>query len=179
MEESSENSNMHIDLLTSSNKETKTIYNSFSSSLNITSLSTKNLLNTKSKIKSLLEIKKFIFRKLINIYKNGSCNYNIKQIEQIISNEDTHLVSIYKDLLIFNDEKEFLKHYYNYYVGRFYLIDLFAYYNEYSIIFPNYIILPERKYIYKNIKKKQKLIDLQQQLNDLDEEKINGKVFYK
>ena len=176
MEESSENSNMHIDLLTSSNKETKTIYNSFSSSLNITSLSTKNLLNTKSKIKSLLEIKKYIFRKLINIYKNDSFNYNIKQIEQIISNEDTHLVSIYKDLLIFNDEKEFLKHYYNYYVGRFYLIDLFAYYNEYSIIFPNYIILPERKYIYKNIKKKQKLIDLQQQLNDLDEEKIDGKV---
>ena len=175
MDENSKISNIHKNLLTSFNKESKNVCRSINSSLNILSLSTNNILNTKPRLKSFLEIKKYIFRKLTNIYKIDSNFYNIKQIDQILSNEDTHLVSLYKDLLLFNDEHEFLKHYYNYYVGRFYLIDLFQYYNEYSILFPNYIILPERKYIYKNIKKKQKLIDLQQQLNESTEEKIDEK----
>ena len=39
-----------------------------------------------------------------------------------------------------------------------------------SVIYPNYIILPENKYIYKNIQKKQKIIDDQQEIEGNKEE---------
>jgi hypothetical protein len=39
------------------------------------------------------------------------------------------------------------------------LSKLLDYYDNYSKIFPNYIILHEAKYLYKNIQKKQKMID--------------------
>jgi hypothetical protein len=39
------------------------------------------------------------------------------------------------------------------------LVKLLEYYESYSKIFPNYIVLHESKYLYKNIQKKQKMID--------------------
>ncbi len=44
------------------------------------------------------------------------------------------------------------------------------YYFETSVIFPNYTPLSEAKYIYRNIMKKQKVIDQQQELEDEKEE---------
>ena len=45
------------------------------------------------------------------------------------------------------------------------------YYNENLFIFPNYVALYESKYIYNNIQKKQKIIDIQEELNDNKKEK--------
>ena len=45
------------------------------------------------------------------------------------------------------------------------------YYNENLFIFPNYVALHESKYIYNNIQKKQKIIDIQEELNDNKKEK--------
>lgn len=39
--------------------------------------------------------------------------YNVKIINDIIYNEQTHIVSVFKDYLIFDDISEFLKRYYN------------------------------------------------------------------
>ena len=47
-----------------------------------------------------------------------------------------------------------------------YLPTIFEYYDTSSVIFPNYIILPESKYIFKNIQRKQRVIDNQQDLED-------------
>jgi len=47
------------------------------------------------------------------------------------------------------------------------LAKVFNFYESYSKIFPNYIILPESKYLYKNIERKQKLID-ELQNNEMD-----------
>ena len=47
-----------------------------------------------------------------------------------------------------------------------FLPKIFEYYDTSSVIFPNYIILPESKYIFKNIQRKQRVIDNQQDLED-------------
>lgn len=39
--------------------------------------------------------------------------YNVKIINDIIYNECTHIVSVFKDYLIFDDISEFLKRFYN------------------------------------------------------------------
>ena len=55
---------------------------------------------------------------------------------------------------------------------------IFDFYEENSKIFPNYIILSESRYIYKNIQKKQKLIDQLQEMEIIEKEKSN-KINYK
>ena len=42
------------------------------------------------------------------------------------------------------------------------------------MIFPNYVALPESKYIYKNIQRKQRVIDNQQDLEDKKEKIKKG-----
>jgi hypothetical protein len=61
------------------------------------------------------------------------------------------------------DESEFLQRKYKLRESKKFLPILFDYYKSCSIIFPNYTILHENKYIFKNIRKKQKLIDNQQE----------------
>lgn len=39
--------------------------------------------------------------------------YNVKIVNDIIYNENTHIVSVFKDYLIFDDVSEFLKRFYN------------------------------------------------------------------
>lgn len=39
--------------------------------------------------------------------------YNVKIINDIIYNEATHIVSVFKDYLIYDDISEFLRRYYN------------------------------------------------------------------
>lgn len=39
--------------------------------------------------------------------------YNVKIINDIIYNENTHVVSAFKDYLIYDDVSEFLKRFYN------------------------------------------------------------------
>ena len=47
---------------------------------------------------------------------------------------------------------------------------IFNFYNTYSRIYPNYIIIPENKFLYKNLRKKQKVID---ELNAIKIKEIN------
>ena len=49
----------------------------------------------------------------------------------------------------------------------------FDIYEEFSKIFPNYTPLSEAKYIYTNIHKKQKIIDLQQDQDNLKQKLKN------
>lgn len=88
--------------------------------------------------------------------------YNRKIINDIVFNEKSNTVALFKDYLIFDDNSEFLKRFYKKNELKERLIKILSYYTEYSKIFPNYIILPEAKYIYKNIQRKQRMIDNQQ-----------------
>jgi GTPase SAR1 family protein len=117
----------------------------------------------------------FIYKNFKGTYSNDKNFYNVKVINEIICNETTHIVAEFKDYLIIGDYSEFLQKYYN----KKDIIDslpkIFDYYENCSVIFPNYIILPESKYLYKNIQKKQRIIDQQQELEEEKEKKIERK----
>ena len=85
-------------------------------------------------------------------------------INNIVYHENFSYSSIIKDYLISDDLSEFLK---------LRLPKFYEYYETYSRIYPNYTSLPEAKFIYKNIHKKQKMIDLQQAIEDSQEIKKN------
>ena len=95
--------------------------------------------------------------------------YNKIVIKNIIYDERSKLVSIFKENLIMNETSEFLKRYYKYKDSKRKLSKYYEFYNKYSKLFPNYIPLYESKYIYKNIHKKQKIIDIQQNEESNDE----------
>ena len=109
-----------------------------------------------------LSLEKHIFSKLIRKHHINEMFYNINVITDIIYNEKTHTVAKFKDYLILDDLSEFLKRYYTIVESAIRLPRFLEYYDTYSRIFPNYTSLPESKFIYKNIHKKQKMIDQQQ-----------------
>ena len=115
---------------------------------------------------NIILLKKLIHQTFIDKYYHDKNFYNSKVIEDIINNESTHVVAEFKDYLIYGDDSEFFQKIYNIKESRKYLPKIFNYYESCSVIFPNYVILHESKYIYKNIQKKQKLIDLQQEKED-------------
>jgi len=60
------------------------------------------------------------------------------------------------------------------------LTKMFDFYNEFSRIFPNYTILEQSKYIYKNIQKKQKVLDnLEEEEEKAIKKKFNLKTIKK
>ena len=117
-------------------------------------------------ISNMSSLKKYIYLKFNNFYSNEEDFYNIKVINEIICNESTHIVAEFKDYLINGDTSEFLQKYYSLKESKECLPKIFEYYDSCSVIFPNYVILPESKYIYKNIQRKQRVIDNQQDLED-------------
>ena len=88
--------------------------------------------------------------------------YNVKVVNDVIYNENTHVVSIFKDYLIYDDVSEFLKRSYKTSEARTRLPKIFEFNDKYSKVFPNYVVLPESKYMFKNIERKQRMIDEKQ-----------------
>ena len=81
-------------------------------------------------------------------------------------NEKVRVVSLFKDYLIYDDLTEFLKRSYTYPEAIIRLSKIFEFYDAYSQVFPNYIRLPERKHMYKNIERKQRIIEAQNGSNE-------------
>ena len=123
-------------------------------------------------------LEKHIHKYFISFYKNSKNDYNIRMIEDILNNESTHLVAEFKDYLIMGDITEFLQKSYNIKECKKYLPKIYDYYNSCSVIFPNYVKLRESKYIYKNIRKKQKVIDNQQEQEEKQEKIKKGEIKY-
>ena len=116
---------------------------------------------------SMKTIKKLAnFNFTIQYTKN---EYNSIVVNHIIHNDPGHIVAEFKDFLIEGDINEFLQKSYKINEINFLLPKIFEYYINSSVIFPNYVILPESKYIYKNIQKKQKVIDAIQDQEEKDE----------
>ena len=107
----------------------------------------------------LTKIKKFCFHKLLNKYNVSSKELDKIVISNIIYNEKMHIVSCFKEFLIFFEPGEFLADFYNLKESRKCIKTYTEFYSLNSRIFPNYILLSESKYIFNNIKKKQKLLD--------------------
>ena len=97
--------------------------------------------------------------------------YNGRVVNDIVFNEHTHIVSVFKDYLIYDDTNEFLRRYYTAAESSERLPKVFEYYDKYTRIFPNYNVLNENKHLFKNIERKQRLIDQQQQIASVSRKK--------
>lgn len=117
-----------------------------------------------SYLKKLLNKKYFVSKTL----------YEKIIIRNIIFDDKNKYVATFKEQLIFNDSSDFMKKYYKLNESKMKLKKYYEFYTKYSKLFPNYIPLYESKYIYKNIHKKQKIIDLQQN-EEKNEEKTRNK----
>ncbi len=96
-------------------------------------------------------------------YLTSRTYYNVKVVNDIIYNECSNIVSMFKDYLIFDDVSEFLKREYTTPEAIERLPRIIEFYEKYSKVFPNYVNLPENRYMFKNIERKQKYWDSRQQ----------------
>ena len=117
-------------------------------------------------------LKTSVRHKISRKFQTDSGKFNIKLINDIIYNEKANIVGKFKDFLIYDDTSEFLKRYYKLKETNTRLPKIYDFYSSYSKIFPNYISISMAKYIYKNIQKKQKMIDKMQR-NDQIEDTID------
>lgn len=151
-------------------------YNNNTLRLNKNGLLYKILNSSKNQPTKPLLCSLIIKKNLLSSIKKSEENNEIKIINDIIFNENTHIVSIFKDYLIHDDTTEFLKRFYKSSESTQRLPKIYEFYLAYSQVFPNYIGIPENLYMFKNIEKKQKRIDNQQK--DLEKnEKMKEKLF--
>ena len=108
-------------------------------------------------------------------YNSSPLFYQKFQILLLMENANTHLVSLFKDYLLYDDNTEFFKEYYTKDDIYERLKTIYDYYESSSYLFPNYTVINEGKYIYRNIIKKQKLIDYLEDLEDKKKEKEEKK----
>ena len=118
----------------------------------------------------------FLNCKLKKKYNLEKYTYNIKKINELVFNIPSKFTANFKDFLIIEEDAEFLKR--EYYKEEFNkkFKKIFYFYEKYSKTFPNYTILQEGKYMYKNILKKQKIIDELQKIKEEEEERTNSKI---
>ena len=114
----------------------------------------------------------FLLYKLSKKYESKSQIYDIKKINELIFNIPSHFTAIFKEYLIKEEEVEFLERLYNKIEINKKLKKIFYFYQKFSKIFPNYIVVPEGHYLYRNILKKQKIID---KIQKIKEEELKNK----
>lgn len=97
-------------------------------------------------------------------YNSTSLTYYIKKIDELIFNDPTIYSAYFKEYLLYNDGTEFLRRFYSHKELPNKLTHILSFYHKYSRIYPNYTIMEGSKYLYKNIQKKQKMIDNLQEI---------------
>ena len=117
--------------------------------------------------------KKYIAQNIKKKYMNTKELYNTKIINDIVYNENVHIVAVFKEYLIFDDITELFAKVYKYSELKQKLNRLYSFYEKYSKVFPSYIILEARKFMFKNISRKQRAIDEQQESDSETTEKDN------
>ena len=108
-----------------------------------------NKSNRKQKNASFLSFKKYCYNKLYLTHNMTPTDYNRLLITNIIYNDQLHIVSCFKEFLIFYDPGEFLISYYCLADCKSKIKTFSEFYSLNSRIFPNYVILPESQYIGK------------------------------
>ena len=121
----------------------------------------------KESFESTFNFSKIINYYLYNKYSKFECSFQHMIIDNLICNDNCHIVSRFKDFLIYDDDSEFLIDFYKKDKLKLKLKETFKFYSTYICVYPNYLVIPEKKYIYKNLRKKQKVI------NEKNEKKKN------
>ncbi len=115
-------------------------------------------------------------KNLIQKYSTNINFYNKKKINQLIFNFESRYTAIFKEFLLKDDRNEFIRKFYRKNEIKKKLSKILSFYEKYSKIFPNYTIIAESKYMYRNIQKKQKMIDKLQQMKieEMENKKENN-----
>jgi len=121
-----------------------------------------------------MKYKENIIKWNLEKYNSNKELYNKYQVQLFMENANTHLISTFKDYLFYDDFTEFFSKFYPKKESDELLRPLFAYYEKSSYIFPNYTVLSEGKYVYKNIIKKQLLIDYLEDIEIKKKKKENN-----
>ena len=127
-------------------------------------------------------LRQISYTKLFKKYTSGNYSYHKILANNLIYNDTCRIVSRFKDYLILDDNTEFLRRFYYGEESVPRLEKILTFYEKYSKIFPNYMILKESKYLYRNIRKKQKMIDAVNEIKREEEEnrkkmkQNNGKI---
>ena len=108
--------------------------------------------------------------KLFKKYTSGDFSYNKILANNLVFNDSCRIVARFKDYLILDDNTEFIRRFYFKDESHPRLNRILNFYETYSKIFPNYMILKESKYLYRNIRKKQKMIDAVNEIKREEEE---------
>ena len=116
----------------------------------------------------------FLYYKLKKKYDSESFAYNVKKVNELIFNIPSRLTANFKDYLLEEEDAEFLKREYKKEEFNKKFKKIFFFYEKYSKTFPNYTILWEGKYLYKNILKKQKMIDELQKIKEEEVERTSS-----
>ena len=126
------------------------------------------------KSNKLIGKEKKVHNHLISKYCGFEYSYSLLCINNLMFNERCRIVARFKDFLILDDMTEFLRRFYKKKELKKRLVTIFNFYESYSKIFPNYMILPESEYLYRNIRRKQKMIDAFNQIKQEEEENRNS-----
>ena len=112
--------------------------------------------------------------KLYSKYNSSNISYGIKKIDDLIFLETSLYTNKFREFLLYDEETDFLRRFYSSKEQIPKLKNILLFYKKYSKIFPNYIIMSGSKYLYKNIQKKQKMINNLQEMKK--QEKRNRKL---
>lgn len=121
---------------------------------------------------SLKNIEKLAYLHFHKKYKVDKNTYDGNILENILYNDKAHIVAVFKENLIINDEFEFFKRFYKFKESVSRIKKYVSFYQKYSFIFPNYTPLPESDYIFENINRKQRIIDQQEYEKKLKQKKM-------
>ena len=119
---------------------------------------------------------KRIYKLFIEKYTSNEYSFGYLVINNILEHDKSILVCKYKEFLVSNDAHEFLRRFYKSGETRKRLKAIISFYSDNMKIFPNYISIPENKYLYRNIKKKQYFLDHQ---NEIEKEEFEQIKFHK
>ena len=117
-------------------------------------------------------IRQISYTNLFKKYTSGKFSFSKILINHLIFNESSKIVARFKDFLIYDDNTEFVRRFYPKEGTNPRLKKILIFYEKYSKIFPNYLILKENKYLYRNIRKKQKMINA---INEIKKEEKENK----
>ena len=119
-----------------------------------------------SKVNIFTISKKILYHK----YSKFEYSFSLLCTNNLIFNEKCRIVARFKDFLVLDDSTEFLRRFYSKKELKTRLKKIFNFYESYCKIFPNYMILPESQFLYRNIRKKQKMIDAFNEIKKEEEE---------
>ena len=117
-------------------------------------------------------IRQISYTNLFKKYTSGKYSFSKISINHLLFNEPSQIVARFKDFLIYDDNAEFVRRFYPKEESNPRLNKILIFYEKYSKIFPNYLVLKENKYLYRNIRKKQKMINA---INEIKKEEKENK----